>query len=161
MTRKALVVTAAAVLVALAAVTAFWLTHGDKAPPDDSAAQADTTPPSHPTPSSPTEEPTDPRVLGEIRKAYQESLAEGAPPGMLELMHGPQPGANELPPLPDPFLVPAGHAESGSSSAELPPLPPDVTSGAKPLPPPPPPTGAEKMPKEGASSELPPLPPRQ
>jgi hypothetical protein len=158
MTRKSqLVVSAAAALVGLGVVTALWLTH-ETPPQDDPPAQADSTPSS----GSAKDRPADPHAMSEIRQAYQDSLAGSAPPGMVELMQGPGAGkpAGDLPPLPDPFVVPAGHRpESSGSSSDLPPLPPlppDVAAKSKPLPPP---AEEKKAPKEGPASDLPPLPP--
>jgi hypothetical protein len=136
-TRKTqiLLVTAAA-LVGLAGATALWLTH------DDGASQTQNTP----APAQP-DGPPDPQALSEVRKAYQDELAKDAPPGMIELMQGPDKGQTkpgELPPLPDPFVVPAGH-QSGGSSGELPPL--DPVPAAKPAA------------KEARPPNLPPLPP--
>src|SRR5438552_3584519 len=105
MTRKTKVQLAAAgVVFALVAVTTFWLTGHSRTPADDAPSQAHTTPPSAP-PESPA--PIDQQGLAEVREAYRKSLAENAPPGMLELMQGPGQPADGLPPLADPFVTPA------------------------------------------------------
>ncbi len=151
MTRKTqFLVSAAAALLGLAVVTVLWLRHG---------AADNPTPPPEPAPAAqaaPSDGPPDPQVMSQIREAYQQSLAENGPPGMVELMQGPkasQPG--ELPPLPDPFVVPAGHSEG--QSADLPPLP--ASGKPKPLPPLDTAPVVEKAPKEAPSPDLPPLPP--
>jgi hypothetical protein len=159
MTRKSqLVVSAAAALVGLGVVAALWLTH--ETPPQDDPPAQDSSASSS---GSAKDKPADPHALSEIRQAYQDSLAGSAPPGMVELMQGPgagKPAAGDLPPLPDPFVVPAGHRpESSGSSGDLPPLPPlppDVAAKSKPLPPP---AEEKKAPKEAPASDLPPLPP--
>lgn len=154
MTRKTqFLVSASAALLGLAVVAVLWLRHG---------AADNPTPPPDPAPAvtaqSPSPEtPPDPEVMGQIRDAYQKSLAENAPPGMIELMQGQKTGQpSDLPPIPDPFVVPAGHQTDGSTPAELPPLPSDTKGKPKPLPPI---NAAPVAPKEGPSPDLPPLPP--
>jgi hypothetical protein len=151
-------VPAAAALLGLAVVTALWLRHGSEA--DNPTPQPEPTPPVS-AQSKPADAPTDPEVMGQIREAYQKSLAENAPPGMIELMQGPgaaPPG--DLPPIPDPFLIPAGHQDTaGPSSGELPPLPSGAGGKPKPLPPIDAAPVPDKKPKEGPSPDLPPLPP--
>jgi hypothetical protein len=158
-TRKTrFLVSAAAALLGLAVVTALWWHYGST-PADNPAPQPEATP-SPSAQAAPTDQPTDPQMLGQIREAYQKSLAEGAPPGMIELMQGPgagQPG--DLPALPDPFVVPAGAKGDSAPSADLPPLPPTESGKPKPLPPIDPAPPAEKAPKEGPAPDLPPLPP--
>jgi hypothetical protein len=143
----------AAAVIGLAVVTALWLTRPNTPPPDDAAPP--TTPPAASDPTSP-EEMQDPRVLAQVRQAYQQQLAQGAPPGMIELMEGGGPAAGELPPLPDPFVVPAGYRPESAPAADLPPLPPDLATQPELLPPP----DESPAPKAGsAADELPPLPP--
>jgi hypothetical protein len=155
--KKQIALTAATVALGLAAVTALWLSQG-AAPPTDESDSPSPTAKSHQP--APPEEPNDPRMMAQFREAYRDSLAGNAPPGMLELMDGPnaatRPG--ELPPLTDPFVSPAKYNPS-ASSADLPPLPPELARRPELLPPPDesPTTGA--MPKEGPASDLPPLPP--
>ncbi len=156
MTRKTqFLATSAAALLGLAVVTALWIHHGSTAP--DSSAPPTGAPAAQ---AAQADAPADPQALGQIRDAYQSSLAETAPPGMIDLMHGPaagQPG--DLPPLPDPFVVPASGGSDAGSSAELPALPPPSDGKPKPLPPIETVPAAEKAPKEAPSSDLPPLPP--
>jgi hypothetical protein len=160
-TRKTqFIVSTAAALLGLAVVAVLWLHHGHDTASDKPASPPETAQ-SEAAGAAPNNEPVDPQVMSQVREAYQKSLAEGAPPGMIELMQGPgnsQPG--DLPPLPaDPLVIPAGHHESSGSSADLPPLPPNPTGKPKPLPQlDATPTG-EKTPKEAPSPDLPPLPP--
>jgi hypothetical protein len=147
-TRKTQILLGAAALVGLAAAAAFWLTRDNGPAPDDAHAQT--------PPTAPKDGPPDPRTLSEVRHAVQENLTEGAPPGMVELMHGPEkdqpkPKPGELPPLGDPFVVPAGHQSSGPP-ADLPPLPP--LPSVDPAPP-----AKKPAAKEEAPADLPPLPP--
>jgi hypothetical protein len=166
-TRKTqLGVTAAGATIGLALLTALWVAHDPAAPPDEtpSHARSNESPSTHPSSAS---EPVDPQALAEVREAFQGVLAGDSPPGMVEMMRGPRRGQTgapaELPPLPDPLVMPAGYSPPSSSSADLPPLPPlPGESSAKPelLPPPQETPAAEKSPKEGAApSDLPPLPP--
>lgn len=158
MTRKTQFgLTAAAALLGLGLVTTLWLTHGKDAPPDDTPPRAHTTPAAGASDAAPNEDPTDPQVLALTRAAYQQHLADGAPPGMVELMQGPgagQPGAPDLPPLPDPFVAPARYDPEPVSPGGLPPLPADwqrplwLTPWAWPAPK-----------SAGAPADLPPLPP--
>jgi hypothetical protein len=156
-TRKTqILVSATAALLGLAVVAVLWLRHGsaDNSPPQHEPAPAV----SAQSPSAET--PPDPEVMGQIREAYQKSLAENAPPGMIELMQGPNASKpNDLPPIPDPFVVPASGTGDGSSSGELPPLPSSTNGKPKPLPPIDAVPVEKKAPKEGASPDLPPLPP--
>jgi hypothetical protein len=155
MTRKTQVVlTAAAVLVAFAVVIGLWLTRDGTAPADDTPSRAHAAPPSA-NPESPPA-PLDPQALAEVREAYRKSLAESAPPGMLELMQGPGQPADGLPPLADPFVTPAQF--NPAPAADLPPLPPELASRPELLPPPDESPAAGKA-KEGPASDLPPLPP--
>ncbi len=157
MTRKTrLMLSAAAALVGLVVATAVWLTRGESPPPDDPDTQAHATSPR----PAPSEEPTDPHVAAQIRKAYQDSLAETAPPGMVELMQGPgtaPQGPNELPPLRDPFVTPARY--SPSPSGDLPPLPPELAARPELLPPPDESPATNKAAPPGELPPLPPLPP--
>jgi hypothetical protein len=153
--KKQVVWTVAAATLGLAAVTALWLSRDADAPADESEA------PTHATRSTehPADVPTDPQALAEIRQAYQSSLAQNAPPGMLELMDGSRAGkADELPPLPDPFLTPARYSPPGSA-VELPPLPPDLAARPELLPPPDESPVVGQRPKADPLSGLPPLPP--
>jgi hypothetical protein len=154
-TRKTqILVPSAAALLGLAVVAALWLRHAQEpAPTDPEPAAAPS------AKAKPADVPTDPQMVSEIRDAYQSSLAENAPPGMIELMQGKgagQPG--EPPPLADPFVVPAGHTGDAGASGDLPPLPTAGGGTPKPLPPLDKPA-AGKAPKEGPSPDLPPLPP--
>jgi hypothetical protein len=156
-TRKTQFLVSAAALLGVAAVAVLWLRHGTT---DTPAPQPDPTPAaSAQSPSGDT--PPDPQVMGQIREAYQKSLAENAPPGMVELMQGPDAGKpGDLPPIPDPFVVQAGSkGDSGPASGELPPLPPGADGKPKPLPPIDALPVGGKAPKEGPSPDLPPLPP--
>jgi hypothetical protein len=157
MTRKTrFFVPAAAALLGLAVVTALWWHHGSTAT-DNPAPQPEASPSAQVAPS---DQPPDPQVMGQIRDAYQKSLAENAPPGMIELMQGQGGQAGDLPPLADPFVVPAGHqGDAGPSSGDLPPLPAAEAGKPKPLPPLDPAPAADKAPKEGPAPDLPPLPP--
>jgi hypothetical protein len=148
-TRKTqLGLTAAAVLLGLAVTAGWWLMHGHATPPAD--------PPQVQAPDG----PPDPHRLGLVREAYQQDLKENGPPGMVEMMqgNGGAPAA-DLPPLPDPFVIPAGYQPSApSSSADLPPLPP--LPPEKPQPPAPEKSSAPDKPMApGGPSDLPPLPP--
>jgi hypothetical protein len=147
--KKQLVLGAAAVAVG-AAVSAFMWLNREKPPADDPAPEAHSTPAAQSNPK----DSTDPRLMGQVREAYQQSLGENAPPGMVELMEG-RSGSGTLPPLPDPFVTPAGHHAGSGSSVELPPLPSDLERKSKPLPAP----AAGKKPKEEPDVSLPPLPP--
>ncbi len=87
MTRKTQVVmTAAAALTGLAVATALWFTQDGKPPTEDTPAPPHSTRPATAEPNK--EAPVDPHVMAEVRDAYRSSLAEGAPPGMLELIGG-------------------------------------------------------------------------
>jgi hypothetical protein len=158
-TRKTqLVVAGAVALTGLAVVTALWLTQGNVPPPDDTPSQAHTTPPA---PDLVKDAPIDPQAMADVREAFQKSMAEGAPPGMLELMQGSsagKSGTSDLPPLspPDPLVTPVKY--SSSPSADLPPLPPAGAAPPKLLPPPDESPAAAKKPKEAPASDLPPLP---
>jgi hypothetical protein len=155
-TKTRYLVPAAAALLGLAVATALWLYHGAAAPGD--GPPPDAAPPVS-AQAAPAEQPTDPQVLGQIREAYQKSLAENAPPGMIELMQGSGSQPGDLPPLPDPFVVPAGH--QGGPTGDLPPLPPSADGTPKPLPPLDAAPVARPAQKEGPSPDLPPLPPNK
>jgi hypothetical protein len=135
MTRKTqAVLTAAVVLTGLAVGIPLWLTRDTPSP----VAEA---PPAHTdsTPSGQPPAPLDPQALAEVREAYQQVIAEGAPPGMADWLQGrdrqvtpvrynPEPDPN-LPPLPPdlaarPELLPPPEESSAGPPAELPPLPP-------------------------------------
>jgi hypothetical protein len=153
MTRKTRVgLAVAAVLFVISAVTAFWLTGGGDKPADDTPSQAHTTPPPPAPPG-----PIDPQALAEVREAYQKSLAENAPPGMLELMQGSGHPAGDLPPLTDPFVTPARFQPD--TPGDLPPLPPELAARPELLPPPTEVPAAGKVTKEDQPGDLPPLPP--
>jgi hypothetical protein len=158
-TRKTrFLVPAAAALLGLAVVAALWWHHGSTA--TDTPAPPPETTPSPSAQAAPADQPPDPQMLGQIREAYQKSLAEDAPPGMVELMQGPSAGQpGDLPPLPDPFVVPAGAKGNSAPSADLPPLPPPESGKPKPLPSIDSVPAADKAPKEGPAPDLPPLPP--
>jgi hypothetical protein len=141
-----------AAVFAVAAVCMFWLTGRSQPAKKDTPSQANAAPPAAEPPA-----PIDPHVLAEVGHAYRKSLAESAPPGMLDLMQGKgQPGADELPPLPDPFVTRARF--DPDPVGDLPPLPPDLTSRPELLPPPDVSPAAGKD-KEEPASDLPPLPP--
>jgi hypothetical protein len=148
--------TVAAALLGLAVVMMLWLTRGIVPSSNDLEW-----PPPHPTTApAPSEEPQDPRVLAQIREAYQRQLAETAPPGMIELMQGGgRPAAGELPPLPDPFVVPAGYRPDTAPAADLPPLPADLAARPELLPPPDEsPAAGSVLKAASAADDLPPLP---
>ena len=155
----------AAVVFVVSAVTAFWLTGSGDKPADDTPSQTHTTS----TPPAPPG-PIDPQALAEVREAYQKSLAENAPPGMLELMQGSgghqpirSPGffdsseGSNLPPVTDPFVTPARFQPD--TPGDLPPLPPELAARPELLPPPTEVPSAEKVAKEGQPNDLPPLRP--
>ncbi len=133
MTRKMLVVlTVALVLAGLAVVIPLWLMRNSAPPPAD----ATTAVPSEPTSSSQQPPaPLDPQALAEVREAYQKVMAEGAPPGLAELLQGR-----------DTHVTQVRYDEE--SSGDLPPLPPELASRPELLPPP------------DESTDLPPLPPK-
>jgi len=151
MTRKTQLIVGGAIVAAAVAVSAYLWMNREKPPTEDAAAQTQTAPPAKST------EPAkmDPAVAGQIRDAYQKNLSDNAPPGMIDLMqgrNGSSSGSN-LPPLPDPFVVPAGHQVPVSSEPvpNLPPLP-----GGSSKPPVPVKAPHEEAPKD---LHLPPLPP--
>ena len=87
MTRKTQVVmTAAAALTGLAVAAALWFTQDGNPPAEEKPARA--APPTRTAAEPNKDAPVDPHVMAEVRDAYRSSLAEGAPPGMLELMRG-------------------------------------------------------------------------
>ena len=153
MTRKTQIALTAAGVFALAAVAAFWLTPGVPRPADDNVSPPHAAPPSA-APGPPA--PVDPQALAEVREAYRQTLAENAPPGMLELMRGSAESADSLPPPTDPFATPARLRPA--ATGDLPPLPPELASRPELLPRPDESPGAGKA-KDGPAADLPPLPP--
>ena len=157
MTRKTQVVTTAvAALTVLAAGTAFWLTRDRKPTDEEKPAPvhaAHTAPP-----ESSQDTHVDPAVMAEVRQAFRSSLAEGASPGMLELMPGSGSSGSAdlppLPPLPDPNVAPARY--NSEPSPDLPPLP---SSHPEMLPPPMESPATQTKVPEAAPGDLPPLPP--
>jgi hypothetical protein len=146
---------AAGVLIGLGLAIVLWLTRGTDAPPDNSPPPAQTAPTAAATPD---DGQADPAVISQIRAAYQKSLADSAPPGMVDLMQGTgEPGAGDLPPLPDPFVVPARYNPEPVSPGDLPPLPPDLAAKPELLPSPDESPAAGKA--EKPADDLPPLPP--
>jgi len=144
-----------AFIVAAVAGSAFLWMNREKPPTDEPAPQAQSGQPAKSSSSTPSS--MDPHVAGQIRDAYQKNLADNAPPGMIDLMQGGKGSSTRtdgLPPLPDPFVVPAGHQTSSGSGSlpDLPPLPGETGSKSKP-------TTTEKPAKETAPKDLPPLPP--
>jgi hypothetical protein len=159
-TRKTKLVLAGGVILAGAAVVAALCLNRNGPSSEDPAPQTASTPAPNPAPPTAKEEPPDPQVLSLIHEAYQSSLAETAPPGMIELGKGSgtpaKPG--ELPPLPDGHVTPV-HYNPGPSP-DLPPLPPLPSPSASPpaVPPSEPSPASGKPPKEVPSKDLPPLP---
>ena len=153
MTRDTKVRLAVGVAVfAVAAVCMFWLTGRSEPAKKDAPSRANAAPPAAEPPA-----PIDPQVLAQVGQSYRKSLAESAPPGMLDLTQGKgQPKPDELPPLRDPFVTPARF--NPDPVGDLPPLPPELASRPELLPPPKevPAAGQDK---EKPADDLPPLPP--
>jgi hypothetical protein len=154
MSRRTQIVLTSVVLFALAAGVGFWMVPGIPAPADSSPSQTHPAPPSA-TPEPPA--PMDPQALAEVREAYRKSLAQNAPPGMIELMQARDLPPDSLSPPTDPFVTPARF--NPSPATDLPPLPAELASRPEPLPPPAESSAAGKKEKEGPADDLPPLPP--
>jgi hypothetical protein len=132
-TRKTQVVlTVAVVLTGLAVVIPLWLTRHSAPPVADATGgtHSDSMPSAQQPPA-----PLDPQALADVREAYQKVMAEGAPPGLAELLQGR-----------DTHVTQVRYDEQ--PPGDLPPLPAELASRPELLPPP------------DESSDLPPLPPK-